>query len=177
MPGRTAAEAVAAFLAPLREALRVLDAVTHVGVAPKGGFRRGQVYTWVLNGGRGAELGQAGLFTASMVFEIVECDPDTNEYGYPLRVTTRAYNYKLRGRDGQDAWRMHWHPSGRSRVSYAHLHLPPDFSRHLPGERMTLERAVIWCGEYGAPLTCSSQEAENRLLLLEAPHRLHRSWA
>jgi hypothetical protein len=41
---------------------------------------------------------------------------------------------------------------------------------------MTLEKAILWCAEYGAPLACSREEATNRLLIVEAPHRLYRSW-
>jgi hypothetical protein len=177
MPGRTPAEAVAAFMQPLREALRVLDAVTSLQVAPKGGFRRGVTYGWVLNGDRGADLGWAGTFFASMTFEIVDCDPDKNEFGHPFRVSTRSYHYKLRSADGgPDLWRMHWHPEGNSPVTVAHLHLPPDLRRHLPSERMTFEKAILWCAEFGAPLSCTKQEAADRLLLTEAQHRLHRSW-
>jgi hypothetical protein len=165
-----------AFLEPLRQALRVLDAVANLSTRPKGGYSRGVRYSWVLNDGRGAKVGPAGTFTASMQFEIVECDPDSNEFGHPWRVSTREYIYRLRSPDGQDAWRMHWHPEGNSPITWAHLHLPPDFGRHLACDRMTLEQAILWCAEYGAPLTCSRQEAENRLLLIEAPHRLHRTW-
>jgi len=176
MPGRTPPNTVAAFLEPLREALKVLDAVTHISVAPKGGFRRGGRSAWVLNGSRGASLGSAGTLFATMEFEIIDCDPDSNEFGYPLRVSTRSYHYKLRATDGPDHWRMHWHPEGNSPVTWAHLHLPPNYKRHLASERMTFEKAISWCAEFGAPLTCTPTEAADRLLLTEAPHRLHRSW-
>ena len=176
MPGRTPQEAVGAFLDPLREALKVLDAVTKISVAHKGGFRKGVEYAWVLNRGSGARLGNAGTFVAAMSFEVIECDPDKNEFGHPYRVSTGSYHYKLRGLNGQDLWRMHWHPKGNSPVTYAHLHLPPNFKRHLACERTTFEKAILWCVEYGAPLTCTAEEAADRLLLLEATHRLHRSW-
>jgi hypothetical protein len=176
MPGRTAAEAVSAFLEPLREALKLLDGVTNLSVSPKGGYRRGVTYGWVLNAGAGVRLGRAGIFTASMQFEIIDCDPSTNEYGHPLRVSTRYYNYKLTLPEGGDAWRMHWHPGGVSDVEFAHLHLPPDLRRHLASERMTLEKAIQWCAQHDAPLTCDPDEAANRLMMIEAPHRLHRSW-
>ena len=95
-------------------------------MSPKGGYRTGIQYSWVLNGADGMDLGPAGRFIASMEFEVIEADPARNEYGYPLRVTARSYHYKLRDRDGTDRWRMHWHPGGRSRVTSPHLHLPPD---------------------------------------------------
>lgn len=176
MPGRTAAEAVAAFLEPLREALKVLDAVTQLSVAPKGGYRKGVRYSWVLNGSRGADLGPAGILTASMEFEIIDCDPSTNEFGHPLRVSSRSYHYKLRAPDGTDRWRMHWHPEGKSPITWAHLHMPPDDKLHLASDRMTFEKAIMWCAQFGAPLTCTLGEAADRVLLIEAPHRLNRTW-
>ena len=75
MPGRTPSEAVASFLEPLREALKVLGAVTKLSVAPKSGFRCAVRYAWVLNGADGVALGPAGMFFAAMEFEIVGCDP------------------------------------------------------------------------------------------------------
>jgi hypothetical protein len=100
----------------------------------------------------------------------------TNEFGHPYRVSTRSYHYKLRYPEGSDAWRMHWHPDGNSPVIHAHLHLTPDLKRHLPTERATLEKAISWCAQYGAPLTCSMEEAADRLVLAESPHLLHRTW-
>ena len=87
-----------------------------------------------------------------------------------------GYNYKLTLPEGGGAWRMHWHPGGGSDVEFAHLHLPPDFRRHLASERMPLEKAIQWCAQHDAPLTCDPDEAANRLMMIEAPHRLHRSW-
>jgi hypothetical protein len=54
MPGRTPAEAVDAFLDPLRDALRVLDGVAKLMISPRGGFRKDVRYSWVLNGADGA---------------------------------------------------------------------------------------------------------------------------
>ena len=66
----------------------------------------------MLNGAAGVVVGPAGTFFAGMEFEIVTCDPASNEYGHQFRVSTRSYHYKLRSREGTDAWRMHWHPEG-----------------------------------------------------------------
>ncbi len=177
MPGRNPQEAVAEFLEPLREALRVLDGAANISVSPKGGYRKRVRYAWVLNGASGLPLPPAGTFFAQMEFEVIDTDPEIDELGLPLRVTTKSYHYKLRDDDaGQDHWRAHWHPSGNSPVTWPHLHLPSDFKRHLPSERFTLENAIFWCAQYDAPLTCSMAEAEDRLVLAEAPHRLHRSW-
>lgn len=177
MPGRTPAQAVEAFLEPLRDALRVLGGVAKILVSPKGGFRKGERYSWILNGASGMDLGVAGRFIAEMEFEIIDTDSTKNEFGHPFRVTTRSYHYKLRGRDGVDQWRMHWHPEGRSRITTPHLHRPPDLKQHWPTGRLTLENAIGWCVESGASVTCdSTQQAQERPTLIEAPHRLYRSW-
>lgn len=177
MPGRNPQQAVDAFLQPLRDALRLLDGVAKILVSPKDGYRVGQRYSWQLNGADGVDLGAVGRFIASMEFEIIDTDPAGNEYGHPYRVTTRSYHYKLRGRDGDDQWRMHWHPDGRSRVKVPHLHRPPDLKQHWPTGRLTLENAVAWCIESGAAVVGGDRErAQNELALIEAPHRLYRSW-
>jgi hypothetical protein len=177
MPGRTPRDAVEAFLTPLRDALRLLEGVAKLQVSPKGGYRKEVRYSWALNGADGMDLGAVGRFIASMEFEIVDTDPTKNEYGHPLRVTARSYHYKLRGRDGQDQWRMHWHPEGRSRITVPHLHRPPDLKQHWPTGRMTLENAVAWCIESGARVTTEGPaQAQEELTLIEAPHRLYRSW-
>ena len=42
---------------------------------------------------------------------------------------------------------------------------------------MTLENAVGWCVESGAAVTTESVgKAQEELALIEAPHRLYRSW-
>jgi hypothetical protein len=146
-------------------------------ISPEGGFRKGVRYSWVLNGADGMDLGAVGRFIASMEFEIIDADPAKNEFGHPFRVTARSYHYKLRGRDGIDQWRMHWHPEGRSRITTPHLHRPPNLKSHWPTGRLTLENAVGWCVESGAAVTSdSAMQAHEQLALIEAPHRLYRSW-
>ncbi len=121
--------------------------------------------------------GVVGRFIAAMEFEIIDTDPTKNEFGHPFRVTTRSYHYKLRGRDDVDLWRMHWHPEGRSWTTTPHLHRPPDLKQHWPTGRLTLENAIGWCVQSGASVTCdSARQAQERLTLIEAPHRLYRSW-
>jgi hypothetical protein len=177
VPGRNPQQAVAAFLDPFREALRVLDGVGKLSLSPKGGYRLGQRYSWQLNGAEGMDLGPVGLFIASMEFEVVDADPGKNEFRHPYRVTTGSYHYKLRGRDGKDQWRIHWHPDGRSRVRVPHIHRPPDLKQHWPTGRMTFENAVAWCIESGAAVRGGdNQQARNQLAVIEAPHLLYRSW-
>jgi hypothetical protein len=175
MPGRTPSGAVAAFLEPLRDALKVLDGAANISVNPKGGFRKDFRYLWVLNGAEGMPLRPVGTLFAQMAFEVVDTDPKDNEYGHPFRVSTRGYWYKLQGFDGKDLWRMHWHPGGNSPVEFRHLHLPPDY-KHLITDRMTWEQCILWTATAEAPLTCSVEEAHDRLALTEVEHKLYKSW-
>lgn len=139
MPGDTPQEAVTAFLEPLRNAVCVLDGCGAITVSRRGGWVKGEIYSWVLNAGQGMKLGDVGTFHASMRFRIIETDPATNDFGKHLRVTTLGYNYKLEQPSG-DAWRMHWHPDGMSDVREPHLHFPPDFGVHRPCDRPDLRR-------------------------------------
>lgn len=175
MPGRTSSEAVSSFLAPLKEAFKVLDGPANLSVSPKGGYRKAVRYAWVLNGADGMPLGRAGTFFAGMTFEIIDTDPDTNEFRHPLRVSTRSYNYKLRSPDGTDHWRIHWHPEGNSQITWPHLHMPPSYV-HLRVDRTPLEQAILWCTQYDAPMTCDIDEADQRLALTAVEHKLYKSW-
>jgi len=70
---------------------------------------------------------------------------------------------------------MHWHPEGRSRIITPRLHRPPNLKQHWSTGRLSLENAVGWCVESGAAVT-SDSAAQAQLALIEAPHRLYRSW-
>lgn len=66
---------------------------------------------------------------------------------------------------------------GRSRITTPHLHRLPNLKLHWPTGRLTLEKAVGWCVESGATVTSdSAMQAHEQLTLIEAPHRLYRSW-
>jgi hypothetical protein len=175
MPGRNPQEAVDAFLAPLRDALSVLDAHTKIVVSGKrGSFRLGQPYAWHVNDENGVKVGEH-LLHAQMRFAIIEADPQKHDGKY--RCTTLGYWYKLEHVSGQFRFRAHWHPDGNSPVDFPHVHLPDAPKRHFMTPRISLENVIQWCIEFGAPLRCSAQEAVNRLELAEAGHRLFRSWS
>lgn len=176
MPGRTPAEAVEAFLAPLRDAVNVLDDYSQILVSRRGGYRKGETYSWVLCGPDGMRLSGLGRFYAEMRFEIVDADPQKHDG--PIRVSTRAYRYRLRiDGEAEDAWLIHWHPTGNSPYKEPHLHLPNDFRRHLPTGRITFEKVIAWCIEFGARTRGSPQAALDQLALCEAAHLLYRSWS
>jgi hypothetical protein len=174
MPGRSPHEAVEFFLQSFRDAVGVLEGFSRIVVSQSGGYRKGQLYSWMLNGPEGMELGDVGVLRAAMWFEVVDADPAKHDK--PYRVTTRGYNYWLTMPSGQDAWRVHWHPTGNSDVSYPHVHPMPSYG-HFLTPRLTFETIVQWCMEMGAPLTCTREEADNFLALVEAPHLLHRTWS
>lgn len=174
MPGRNAQEAVDAFLEPLREAVSVLDGFAQFLISPKrGGYRKGETYGWTLCGAGGMFLKGLGSLHAQMWFEIVDADPE--KYEKPVRVTTRGYRYRLEAIGGGDKWRAHWHPNGKSDATFPHVHMPPDYA-HFMLPRVTFENVVQWCVQLGAPLRCTTQEAEARLTLAQAPHLLFRTW-
>ncbi|MGH3701760.1 MAG: hypothetical protein ACRDQ9_12060 [Pseudonocardiaceae bacterium] len=40
-------------------------------------------------------LAGCGRFHATMMFQVIDCDPATNDGHHPLRVTTLGYNFKI----------------------------------------------------------------------------------
>lgn len=177
MPGRNPNEAVEKFLEPLRRALNVLDGYSQIRVSRGGGYTKGEVYSWVLcpPGGMALKGPRLGTFHAEMMFKVIDADID--KYEAPYRVTTLAYRYKLCDADGNELWMVHWHPMGDSPYVEPHQHQPPDMGRHLPTGRITFEKVIAWCIEYGAETCCTKTDAINTLALCEAPHLLYRTWS
>jgi hypothetical protein len=176
MPGRNAQEAFEKFIEPLADAINVLSDYSKILVSKRGGYRKDETYTWALCGPRGMALSGVGTFQAEMRFEIVDADPVRHDA--PFRVSTRGYRYKLRATGkSEDEWLIHWHPKGDSAYKEPHVHIPPDLARHLPTGRITFEKVIAWCIEYGAPTSGTKQEALDALTVIEAPHLLHRSWS
>ncbi len=101
----------------------------------------------------------------------------------PWRITTVAYRYRL-ALLGSDLFRIHWHPGGRSPVTYPHLHAglagPEDMvgkslDAHLPVPRLPFEFAVQWAIEVGVPPARDDWQGE--LDACVGPHLEHRSWS
>ncbi|GAB3008542.1 hypothetical protein LWP59_02685 [Amycolatopsis acidiphila] len=176
MPGRTPNEAVDVFLEPLRTAINVLADYSKIVTSRRSGYKKGDTYSWVLNGPSGMRLTGIGWFFAEMRFQIV--DADQKKHDGPIRVSTRGYRYRLR-REGrsEDEWLIHWHPTGNSPYKEPHVHIPPDLGRHLPTGRITFEKVIAWCIEYGARTKDTEAQALQQLALCEAPHLLYRSWS
>lgn len=177
MPGRHPQEAVVSFLDPLREALAVLDGYAQILVHKRGGYRKDVPYVWILNDEAGMTLRGVGRLRATMQFMVIDCDPAANEQGYPLRVTTLGYNYKISDSNDHDQIRFHWHPRGAGKNVHPHVHALPNLDIHVYLPRVTLETVIRMCMEIGAPLTVDAGEAMKHLAVTEAPHMLHRTWS
>jgi len=173
VPGRTAQDAVEAYLEPIRQALGCLDAV--VKVVRTGGRALNQDGAWVANGGSGILLPRVGALHLKQKFRVVEVDPRQHDIAAGrLRVTTLSYNYKLEDGDGHELWMMHWHPDSPSTFTNPHLHLK-GHPGHRPTPRQTVEDAVKWAQLDGAPVRRTDWQAV--LALTEGPHKLYRTWS
>lgn len=179
---------MASFLAPIQQAASVL---ANCKITGSKGYRSpapGDVHHWALCNGAGVtvrtrydvEPKTTFHFYAAMSWRLIEDDRDG--YG-PYRVTATRYDYSLTTAEGAELWALHWHPDGKSDVTYPHAHIGDRVldseatltsKAHLPTGRMTFESAVRWVIEFGgAPAV---NDWEDRLALAEAPHLLYRSW-
>lgn len=177
MPGRTPHEAFEAFITPIEHASSCLGSVK-VTVSPRGTTAPNVEHGWTLNEMRGF-ASKGWHFDASMGYMIVQDDAPGRG---PWRVRTLAYRYRLAVPE-HDVFRLHWHPNGRSPVTYPHLHaalepkdwMPGSLDAHLATGRMTLEDSLRWAFELGMP--AARADWRKRLDDAEAPHLQHRSWS
>lgn len=176
MPGRTPAEAVAAFLDPFKVALSCV-AQAKITLSPGGRGTLGQVHAWTINDGTGADIGYGLRLTATMRYEIVSTEP----HGY--RATTHAYLYAIHA-PAAELVSAHWHPVGSSPVKFAHWHvggaaLADDgvFTprAHLPSARVSFETFVKFAiSELG--VKPNVPDWSERLKVSEEAFRQHRTW-
>lgn len=173
MPGDSPYQAVQAFLDPLQRSVSCLG-TAKLTLSKGGKSEPNQTHAWTINGGDGLVVRSLGTLKASMHYEIILSE---ERHEGKWRVTTRSYAYELIAPDGNLSWSMHWHPVGRSFVTYAHLHLPAygAASHHLRVDRQTFEMAIQWCIELGA--APAKDDWERVLMETEGLHKLHRSWA
>lgn len=175
MPGRTPAEAYQRFIKPISRAASCLGTVKIV-TSPGGSTTPRTPHSWALNGETGFSS-HGWHFSAEMGYQI-----ERDESNGPWRVRTLAYRYRL-ALLGHDVFRIHWHPNGRSPITYPHLHanlsaeqkLASSIDAHLETDRMTLERALRWAFELGMP--AHRTDWADVLAETEAPHLEHRTWS
>jgi len=174
MPGRTPSEAFKAFIEPIELAASCLGQVKVV-TSPGGRTAPNVEHSWSLNGMTGFSL-HGWHFEGAMAYRLIE-----DEARGPWRVKTLLYRYRLAVPE-HDVFRLHWHPSGLSPVTYPHLHaaleprarMPDALDAHLITSRMTLEDALRWAFELGMP--AARDDWRTRLEEAEAAHLRHRSW-
>lgn len=178
MPGRTAKQADAAFLAPLRRALSCLTDA-QLFVSPPAPVRALVLSGGSLAGGdlrlRSPAVESGVLLRVRQQFRSVE-EPDAPAADR-WHVSTIAYDYRLsRGSDRSELLSWHWHP--RTGVAFPHVHVAADdLSRrvHVPSGRVSIEAVLrMLVGELSVP----PRRGDWAEVLAEAEARFvrHRRW-
>jgi hypothetical protein len=145
LAGRTPHEAVREFIGPLQLALSCVTSE----VLRAGGYHVADE-PHALTLGRGLPVRLRGEGRLSLTFDhhyrIVE-DPGPRG---PYKCSTTSYLYGLDDSDGREVLSYQWHPSGRSPVTWPHLHLGAgaavgrlELARaHLPTGRVSIEEVL-----------------------------------
>ena len=142
MAGRTAAEAVGAFLAPLQQAI---DCLTPTVLNVSGGYYASdRPHALILGEGDSVPLaGEHDLALAiAQNYLVVQAEGPRG----PWKVQTTSYFYELR-RGDRELLVFHWHPAGASPQTSPHLHLgagaeigfEPLHRAHIPTGRIAVE--------------------------------------
>lgn len=175
MAGRNPAEAFENFIAPVERAISTLGPAK-ITLSPRGRSAPDLDHVWTLNGTNGFVAKHGWHFEAFMNYRIVRSEGDAG----PWKITTTGYRYRL-ALTGQDLFRLHWHPIGKSHVDFPHLHAAiatgspaESLDAHLETDRMSLERALAWAFELGLP--AARKDWREVLEDCERPHLEHRSW-
>ena len=144
MAGRTPRETVENFLAPLQQARSCVT--RSVLEATPGGYDHiGGLHAVTFGDGGPVRLqGSVGLWlVVRHHYRIVEAPGPRG----PWKVSTVGYLYSLRDAEDRDIISYHWHPAGRSDVTFPHRHLGAGArvghrhlaNAHLPTGRIALE--------------------------------------
>lgn len=154
MAGRTPAEAVGAFLAPLQQAL---DCLTPTVLNVSGGYYvADRPHALTLGDGDPVALSGEHHLALSVAqnYRLVEFEGPRG----PWKVQTTAYFYELR-RGDRELLVYHWHPRGASPYIKPHLHIGPGAEvgfaplqgAHVPTGRIALEEVLrLAITEFGA---------------------------
>ena len=145
MAGRTQAEAVQNYLDPLQKAL---SCFTHEVVDVKGGYYAAPEPHALTLSNHPAKIGRDRRFAIKVVqhYRVVEWEGARG----PWKVTTVAYLYTLEEADGPELLGFHFHPRGRSPITYPHLRVHPGTGihqhgldrTHIPTGRVALESVL-----------------------------------
>jgi hypothetical protein len=154
LAGRTPAEAVGAFLAPLQQAI---DCLTPTVLNVSGGYYVAD-RPHALTLGDGDPIPLAGEHHLSLSVAQNDVLVESKGARGPWKVHITAYLYELRRGDAE-LLVYHWHPSGVSPHTRPHLHIgpaaEPGFAplqgAHLPTGRIALEEMLrMAIVEFGA---------------------------
>jgi hypothetical protein len=154
LAGRTPAEAVGAFLAPLQQAI---DCLTLQVLNVSGGYHvADRPHALTLSDGDPVPLAGEHPLSLSVMQQYVLTE-SAGARG-PWKVHTTAYLYELR-LNSAELLVYHWHPSGVSRQTSPHLHIGPAadlgfkplHGAHVPTGRIALEEVLrMAIVEFGA---------------------------
>ena len=145
MPGRTAREAVEAYVKPIQQSL---SCVTQSVLKPSGYGEsdKDDILTFPVGA---VPIGGDGLhFRFVQRFRTIVI-PDQPHL---KKVSTTYYSYAVEGDGAEEIIGYHWHPMSTSRINYPHLHLGngakvgrPELENakaHLPTGRVGIEEIV-----------------------------------
>lgn len=180
MAGRTPQEAVHNFLEPLRKAV---SCVTPAVLGVSGGyFPSATPHVLTLAQGDPVRLRADPPVLLSVIrhYRVVEHEGSRG----PWKVSTAAYYYTLSDVDEREIITYHWHPAGRSAVTYPHLHLglaatvgyAPLAEAHVPTGRVPLEQVLrLAIRDLGVrPLR---EDWRDVLEATQSAHETWRTWA
>jgi len=127
MAGRSPAESLQSYRDLLQGAIScVSDAVLLGRPDPGPGAAHSLVLSQRPSPVRG---GQIGWLDVRLRCRIVQADPPGGEW----EARTAAYTYVARSAAQREVFAYHWHPEGRSSVTFAHLHVSRPSSRLRTG--------------------------------------------
>ena len=144
MAGRTQAEAVKAFVAPIQAALGMFV----VGKVTADSYKADQEGVLTLNNGEVVALrgsNKLGL-AVSMRYEIIAADDPARG---PWKVTTTGYMYDLLLNETAQ-YEYHWHPISSSHEVRPHLHCSAVGKGHIPTGRVMIEDVLNLAFQHGA---------------------------
>ena len=140
--GKSAAEAVEVFFDTYQ---RVVSCVTPAVLLGRAYHVTQQPHLLTFGVDDGVRLGRRGA-----IFLVVELryhlTPSRRSRSWAVEIV--GYEYRLRDRAGQDIIAYHWHPIGRSPITYPHLHVggrTPSVGlskAHLPTGQVSLAAVV-----------------------------------
>jgi len=175
LPGRTAAEAREAFLAPLRRSLSCLtDAQLFVSHPTVGGVEALLLSEDPLRL-RSASISDGLQIRLRQQYGLVEDRAAPTDSRW--HVSTVAYDYRLNRGDGAELLSWHWHPQTGLRSPHLHVTIGPVPRRaHLPTGRVSVESVLeLLLGDLGVP--ARRPDWADVLGAAEAPFLEHRRWS